>query len=140
MSVLARLTPQGVNSLTGIGRATAHQFAENGARAIYLCDFDDSNLEAHKREMSSLWPQVEIHTRKFDAADDEAVKAVVDDAVQQYGRLDVFFANGAIGGPFAHFSGISSAEFMNVLRVNCLRLASYLLSVLLPTCLTNAVL
>ncbi|KLU92024.1 hypothetical protein MAPG_10971, partial [Magnaporthiopsis poae ATCC 64411] len=32
----------GANSPLGIGRAAAHQFAANGARAVYLCDYDDS--------------------------------------------------------------------------------------------------
>lgn len=112
---------QGANSILGIGRASAHQFAEHGAKAIYICDYDDSNLEAHKREIAGLWPQVDVHTRKFDAADEKAVKEVIDDAVKQYGRLDVFFANAGTVGPHALFSEIDADDFMNVLRVNSLR-------------------
>lgn len=107
--------------MLGIGRASAHQFAEHGAKAIYICDYDDSNLEAHKREINGLWPQVDVHTRKFDAADEKAVKEVIDDAVKQYGRLDVFFANAGTVGPHALFSEIDADDFMNVLRVNSLR-------------------
>ncbi|EAQ86796.1 hypothetical protein CHGG_08049 [Chaetomium globosum CBS 148.51] len=110
----------GANSMLGIGRASAHQFAEHGAKAIYICDYDDSNLEAHKREINGLWPQVDVHTRKFDAADEKAVKEVIDDAVKQYGRLDVFFANAGTVGPHALFSEIDADDFMNVLRVNSL--------------------
>ncbi|KAL2175375.1 uncharacterized protein P884DRAFT_228534 [Thermothelomyces heterothallicus CBS 202.75] len=110
----------GANSVLGIGRASAHQFAEHGARAVYLCDYDDSNLEAHKREINSLWPKVDVHTRKFDAADETAVKEVVDDALARYGRLDVFFANAGIVGPHAVFTDIDADDFMNVLRVNSL--------------------
>ncbi|CAN9405718.1 unnamed protein product [Alternaria alternata] len=46
----------GANSEIGIGRASAHQFARNGARAIYVCDFADSNLETHKRELNNAVP------------------------------------------------------------------------------------
>jgi NAD(P)-dependent dehydrogenase (short-subunit alcohol dehydrogenase family) len=114
------LHPQGANSILGIGRATAHQYAENGARAVYICDFDAANLDAHKREINGLFPQVDIHTRQFDAADEQAVKAVVDDALQRYGRLDVFFANAGIVGPHQLFTDVSAADFMNVMRVNSL--------------------
>ncbi|SPQ20388.1 10913223-c865-4b09-9304-f89bd8a4cb13 [Thermothielavioides terrestris] len=110
----------GANSILGIGRASAHQFAEHGARAIYMCDYDGSHLEAHKREINALWPQVDVHTRQFDAADEKAVKEVVDDAVKRYGRLDVFFANAGITGPHTLFTQMEADDFMETLRVNTL--------------------
>ncbi|XXG96391.1 hypothetical protein Hte_002673 [Hypoxylon texense] len=108
----------GANSVLGIGRASAHQFAENGARAVYLCDYDDTNLATHKREIESLYPAVDVHVRRFDAADERAVKAVVDHAVDTYGRLDVFFANAGIVGKYATFGDFSKDEFMKVLDTN----------------------
>ncbi|CAH0031963.1 unnamed protein product [Clonostachys rhizophaga] len=110
----------GANSLLGIGRATAHQYAESGARAIYICDFQDNYLEAHKRELNTLFPAVEIHTRQFDAAKEAEVKAVVDDAIDRYGRLDVFFANAGVVGKPIIFDRISEDEFMSVLKTNTL--------------------
>jgi len=110
----------GTNSPLGIGRASAHQFAQNGAKAIYICDFDASNLEIHKRQLQTLYPDVEYHTRKFDAADEQAVKDVIDDAIKQYGRLDIFFANAGIVGSNKLFTAISEAEFMRTLRTNVL--------------------
>lgn len=112
---------QGANSPLGIGRATAHQYAESGARAIYICDFDGSNLETHKKEINQLHPNVEIHTRQFDASDEGKVKAVVDDAMERYGRLDVFFANAGITGPNVIFTDIGVEDFMNVYKINTLR-------------------
>ncbi|KAJ1338739.1 (S,S)-butanediol dehydrogenase [Microdochium nivale] len=108
----------GANSILGIGRASSHQFAENGARALYICDFDGSNLEAHKREINALYPAVDVHVRQFDASDEKAVKAVVDDALERYGRLDIFFANAGIVGPHQAFTDMSKADFMKVLDVN----------------------
>ncbi|KAI0124787.1 hypothetical protein BJ170DRAFT_685667 [Xylariales sp. AK1849] len=108
----------GTNSVLGIGRASAHQFAENGAKAIYLCDFDDSNLATHKREIRSLYPRVDVHTRQFDAANEDAVKEVVSDALAKYGRLDVFFANAGIVGYPAHFKDIEKEDFMKVVETN----------------------
>lgn len=111
----------GANSLLGIGRASAHQFAENNARAIYICDFDDTNLETHKREINSLFPKVEVHTRKFDASNESAVKDVISHAMTTYGRLDVYFANAGITGPHQLFTDISAEDFMTNMRVNVLR-------------------
>lgn len=111
---------EGANSILGIGRASAHQFAQNGAKAVYICDYDDSNLEAHKREIESLYAGVNIHTRQFDAADEKAISEVVKDALDRYGRLDVFFANAGITGPHTKFSDIDADEFMDTMRVNAL--------------------
>ncbi|RAK97515.1 SDR family NAD(P)-dependent oxidoreductase [Aspergillus ibericus CBS 121593] len=108
----------GANSPAGIGRATVHQYAHNGAKAIYICDYNDSHLATHKREIESLYPGVDIHIRQFDTGDEEAVKAVVDDAVQKYGRLDIFFANAGIVGQPKIFTDISGADFMKTLNTN----------------------
>ncbi|KAI1152927.1 putative 3-oxoacyl-reductase FabG [Nemania diffusa] len=108
----------GANSIIGIGRATAHLFAESGAKAVYICDYDSKNLETHKREITSLYPAVSVHIRQFDAADEQAVKAVVDEAIQNYGRLDVFFANAGMVGPMAAFTDVSKEDFMKVLDTN----------------------
>ncbi|KAI1811518.1 putative 3-oxoacyl-reductase FabG [Poronia punctata] len=108
----------GANSIKGIGRATAHLYAEAGAKAVYICDYDDSHLETHQKEINSLYPGVDVHVRQFDAGDEQAVKAVVDHAVDTYGRLDVFFANAGIVGPHATFLDISKEDFMKVLETN----------------------
>ena len=108
----------GANSPTGIGRATVHQYAHNGAKAIYICDYNDSHLATHKREIESLYPGVDIHIRQFDAANEDAVKAVVDDALQKYDRLDIFFANAGIVGQPKVFTDITGADFMKTLNTN----------------------
>lgn len=110
----------GANSALGIGRATAYRFAESGARAVYLCDFADDLLAAHKADLDRRFPAVAIHVRQFDAADEAAVRDVIRDALQRYGRLDVFFANAGILGPMAPFEGIDAAGFMQTMRVNAL--------------------
>lgn len=110
----------GANSPLGIGRAAAHLFAQNGAKAVYMCDFDDKFLDYHEKQIKSLYPGCEVHTRKFDAADEAAVKAVVDDALQRYGRLDVMFANAGIPGGMALFTDTTEQEFIETLRVNTL--------------------
>ncbi|KAL9602517.1 MAG: hypothetical protein Q9219_001812 [cf. Caloplaca sp. 3 TL-2023] len=110
----------GANSPLGIGRASAHQFAHNSARAIYICDFNDQYLETHKQELDTLYPAVEVYARKFDASDENAIKGVIDEAISTYGRLDIVFANAGIVGSNKLFWDISDEEFMKTLRTNVL--------------------
>ncbi|KAF8473285.1 hypothetical protein BDZ91DRAFT_714336 [Kalaharituber pfeilii] len=116
----------GCNSLLGIGRAAAHQFARNGAKAVYVCDFADNYLSAHEAEIKSLYPGVDVYARKFDAANEEAVKGVIAEAVDKYGHLDVFFANAGVIGAKDKMGGamlvgdIDAKVFMDTLRVNTL--------------------
>lgn len=110
----------GCNSPMGIGRAAAHQFAQNGARAVYLCDYSFNHLETHKRELQQLYPAVEVHVRQFDAGHEEAVEAAVDEVVSKYGRLDIMFANHGIVGTPALYSQITSENFMKTMKTNAL--------------------
>ncbi|KAL8673176.1 MAG: hypothetical protein Q9168_002405 [Polycauliona sp. 1 TL-2023] len=110
----------GANSPLGIGRATAHQFAHNGARAIFLCDYADEFLPVHERELNAIYPNVDIHRRQFDASDETAVKAVVDEALKKYGRLDILFANAAIVGTNQLFWDIKAEDFVKTMRTNIL--------------------
>ncbi|OQE44871.1 hypothetical protein PENCOP_c002G00123 [Penicillium coprophilum] len=110
----------GANSPNGIGRASAHQFANNGAKAVYICDFSDTHLATHKRELESLYPGVDIHVRSFDAADEKALGGVIDEAISKYGRLDVFFANAGVVGQPKVFTEIDGDGFLNTMRVNAL--------------------
>lgn len=111
----------GANSPLGIGRASAYQFAHNGARAIYLCDFRIEYLAAHQRELRSLYSNVDIHLRQFDAADEAAMQAVIEEAVAEYGRLDVMFANAGVVGTNQPLLNTSSDDLMKTMRTNVLR-------------------
>jgi len=110
----------GANSPVGIGRASAHCFAANGARAIYLCDASDSFLSTHTRELAALYPGCAAHARQFDAAAEAGIAGVVAEAVARYGRLDVMFANAGVAGATQLFTEVGADAFMAVLRTNVL--------------------
>ncbi|KAI9843524.1 MAG: hypothetical protein M1837_006278 [Sclerophora amabilis] len=118
---LTRHLIAGTNSPLGIGRATAHQFAHNGARAVYICDFSDKHLLTHQRELNSLYPETDVHARQFDAADERSVNTVVDEAIEKYGRLDIFFANAGVIGQPNVFTDIPGDDFMHTIKTNVLR-------------------
>jgi NAD(P)-dependent dehydrogenase (short-subunit alcohol dehydrogenase family) len=56
--------------------------------------------------------------KQFDAGDEPAVKAVVEEAVSKYGRLDVMFANAGVVGQPKIFTQVTAAEFERTLRTN----------------------
>lgn len=61
-----------------------------------------------------------MHVRQFDAADEKAVVAVIDEAMAKYGRLDIFFANAGIVGQPKMFTDIDGDGFMKTMRTNAL--------------------
>ncbi len=87
----------------------------------------------HKRELNSLYPDVDIHVRQFDAADEPSMKKVVEEALEKYGRLDVMFANAGISSMKVFYEA-SGEEFMHMMRTNVLR---YLHPPYLPTILNR---
>lgn len=104
-----------------MGRATANQYARNGAKAVYICDWQDDCLNLHVEEMRELYPETVVHPRKFDAGDEEGVKGVVSHAMKTYGRLDIFFANAATSGTWKEVWDTEAHEFERTLRTNLIR-------------------
>jgi NAD(P)-dependent dehydrogenase (short-subunit alcohol dehydrogenase family) len=92
-------------------------------RALYVCDSCSSNLPALQAELEKSYGTA-VHARTFDASDEEGVKAVVDEAIKTYGRLDVFFANAGIVGANVPVTDIPVDQFMWTLKVNVARYVS----------------
>ncbi|RDX44891.1 NAD(P)-binding protein [Polyporus arcularius HHB13444] len=109
----------GVGSLKGIGRATAILFAHEGARHLYLADFDPTNLPDLKSTIEKTYPDVKVTTQQADAANEETIAQLCKQALQEEGRLDVFFANAGIATS-TRFWDTTPEQFMEVMRVNAL--------------------
>jgi NAD(P)-dependent dehydrogenase (short-subunit alcohol dehydrogenase family) len=100
---------------SGIGRATARLFAEEGARVV-VSDRTEAAREtaAIIREMGG-----EASAVICDAGRESDVKALVDEAVAIYDGVDVFHANAGIAGNAELGIFDSSAEeWLEILRVN----------------------
>jgi len=110
----------GSNSALGIGRAAAHLFAANGARAVFLCDYNTDLLETHRRELNQKYPEVEILTAQMDAGEEADVERVVNVALEKYGRLDVFFANAGVSLTLAGVLDADAEDFMQTMKTNAL--------------------
>ncbi|CAL4998528.1 unnamed protein product [Urochloa decumbens] len=78
---------------SGIGKATAAEFVQNGAKVI-IADVQDDLGHAVAAE---LGPDAACYTR-CDVTDEAQVAAAVDLAVSRHGKLDVMFNNAGISG------------------------------------------
>jgi NAD(P)-dependent dehydrogenase (short-subunit alcohol dehydrogenase family) len=72
-------------ALTGIGRATAVAFAREGARVVVAGrrEQEGKKLEVELRELGA-----EVEFVKADVRDDDDIRALVDETVARFGRLD----------------------------------------------------
>ena len=77
----------------GIGRASSVLFAREGSRVV-CADLDETTGE----ETTRLAREAGSETLfvRADAADEQSVRALVEQAVSRFGRLDVFYANAGI--------------------------------------------
>ncbi|KAL7418544.1 hypothetical protein Q5752_007002 [Cryptotrichosporon argae] len=97
MSARLRLANK-VPSLTdpwGIGLETTLQFAAEGARVL-LADVNETAVTAAAAKVAAAFPTSEAVAVKCDVSKEAEVRAMVDKAVEVWGRLDVLFNNAGI--------------------------------------------
>ncbi|PSR75339.1 hypothetical protein PHLCEN_2v9202 [Hermanssonia centrifuga] len=114
----------GAGSLHGIGRATAHRFAREGARHLYLVDLVADNFPTIQSSLHETNPDVKVTTIQADAADEEKIASICKMATNENGRLDVFFANAgkvvANSDSLEPYQTISAEQFMKCISNNTL--------------------
>ncbi len=92
---------------SGIGEATARVFADAGAKVV-IGDIQDGARVA--KEIGGVF-------QPLDVRDSASVKALVDFAVAEFGRLDVLFNNAGIEA-HAPLAGMDDAAHRNMVDVN----------------------
>ncbi|MEJ0098741.1 MAG: SDR family oxidoreductase [Pseudomonadota bacterium] len=95
----------------GIGLALTRAFHATGAR-VFICDIDEAGLARAAQEMPG------VMTRLCNVGDRPAVAAMVEEAVQKLGGLDVLVNNAGMGGPTRPVHELDPADWDAVLRVN----------------------
>ncbi|MEU4746743.1 SDR family oxidoreductase [Actinosynnema sp. NPDC023658] len=101
---------------TGIGRATALAFAEQGTRVVCAARGAQA-LKSLVREIEGAGGQaIAVPT---DVADPAAVQALADAAEERFGRIDTWVNVAAIA-VFGRVEDITSEEYDRVMRVNFL--------------------
>jgi 3-oxoacyl-[acyl-carrier protein] reductase len=79
---------------TGIGSAVARRSLEEGARVV-VSDWHERRLGEKAQELRGLG---DVHAIACDVTDEDQVRALIDGAVERYGRLDVLINNAGLGG------------------------------------------
>lgn len=96
---------------SGIGRASAERFAQEGARVVVA----DVQVEAGRAVAASLPGGLFVKT---DVSNPAEVEALVAAAMTRYGRLDIMFNNAGIAPPQFSLADIDLAEWRRLVSVN----------------------
>jgi NAD(P)-dependent dehydrogenase (short-subunit alcohol dehydrogenase family) len=119
-------------ALTGIGRATALAFAHEGARVVVSGRHEDKG-KALASELQELGAEATFI--KSDVRHEDEVRALVDETVRRFGRLDVAVNNaGTEGkpGPFTDQTAESYAATFDTNVLGTLLCIKHELRVMLP--------
>ena len=80
---------------SGIGAATAHRFAADGATVVITGRSSDK-LE---KTVADAPAGSTVHARTADTSDEQAITHLVDEVAREYGRLDTLVNNAAVAEP-----------------------------------------
>ncbi|HWD55624.1 MAG TPA: SDR family oxidoreductase [Acidimicrobiales bacterium] len=96
----------------GIGRATAALLAAEGARVVVA----DVDADGGKDVVGQIGEAAAF--KQADVSDIDQVQALVDFAVDRFGRLDIMFNNAGIGSALKRFLHDDLEDFTRIMNVN----------------------
>lgn len=82
---------------SGMGRATAHLFAHEGAN-VFATDLNADGLAAVAAEISADYPD-RVEAMGFDVGDGDAIRAAVAACAERFGALDILINNAGFAIP-----------------------------------------
>ena len=100
---------------SGIGKATALAFAQQGAQLV-LSDIHQGNLTAVQEEIQKLGR--EVLAVPTDVSDFYQVKSLMEQSVAKFGKIDIALNNAGIGGQRERTSKFSLESWDKVIAVN----------------------
>ncbi|GGF84926.1 3-ketoacyl-ACP reductase [Paenibacillus albidus] len=100
---------------SGIGRASVLEFARHGAKVVLL-DRTVEKAEKVKRQVEQEGGEAIVIG--CDVSQPEQVEAAVNQAAEQWGRLDVVFANAGINGTMAPIETMKMEEWDQTIQIN----------------------
>lgn len=100
---------------SGIGRATAITFAENGAKVV-IVDVNKQLLMSVKEEIERLGTEVLAYV--CDISDEKKVLEITSDALDRFGRIDILVNNAALFRDFCDFASSSTELWRKYIDVN----------------------
>lgn len=100
---------------SGIGKAAALKLAEAGFR-VCLLDVNDTKLKEVKKEMEEK--NFKVLTIPCDMSQYDQVETAVKKVMEQWGRIDVVFANAGIVGQVSSIESMRIDNWNQVLSIN----------------------
>lgn len=98
-----------------LGGALSAHFAAAPDTDVVLSDLTEEALAAVTDTLG-----VDVETVPADVADEAQVQAVVDRAVERFGRVDVLISNAGVLSPNGRIHNLSTADWERAFRVNVL--------------------
>jgi NAD(P)-dependent dehydrogenase (short-subunit alcohol dehydrogenase family) len=95
---------------SGIGRALAHRFAEQGVKGVVVADFDGEGAERVAQEVGA-----QAMPFRADVASEDDNVALIDAAEERFGAVDLFAANAGITGDMLMQDGFEHAFAVNAM-------------------------
>ena len=117
----------------GIGRATALQMAEKGAKLV-LIDMNEETLKALETELKEYGCKALFF--KADVSNEEQITNCVATAIQKFGRIDILINNAAIWRNCKPFMETTVEKWEKFINVNVMGVV-YCTRAVLPKMLEN---
>ena len=95
---------------SGIGRETALLFLEEGAKVV-ITDINETTLEETSNIASQKGFKDALIIIKTDVSKEVDIENMVQQAMNEFGQLDILFNNAGIGGAFGSISDIDADEW-----------------------------
>jgi NAD(P)-dependent dehydrogenase (short-subunit alcohol dehydrogenase family) len=100
---------------SGIGRATAIAFAQEGA-SVVVADISEEGVQETARLIKELGSQA--LAVKCDVRSADEVRTAVDRAVAAFGRIDVAFNNAGIEQPYGKIADVTVEDWDRIVAIN----------------------
>ena len=104
-------------ALTGIGRATALAFANDGARLVVSGRHDDEGQKL-VTELRNLGAEAEF--LRTDVRHEEEVKNLVDKTIARFGRIDIAVNNAGTEGTAGPVADVTTENYQAIFDTNVL--------------------
>lgn len=97
----------------GIGQAIAKEHLDNG-NTVVLVDLKEDALNSAKENLGGNNIEVIVG----DVTDEDSVKKYVEHTVEKFDRIDIFYNNAGINGPFQPIKELDKKTFETIMSIN----------------------
>lgn len=101
---------------SGIGQATAIEFAKEGADIVICYHSDKEGAEQTLQEVENLNRKGLI--LQVDVSQEQSVEDMFDQAIKEFGKLDILVNNAAVNGSGIKVADMDTAVFDRTMRTN----------------------